>query len=118
MTALSIIKDEGLIENSEKMGKILINGLTKLIKKDGIIKLVRGKGLWVGIVFDSLHPKLKKLSIYDFCGLLKEKGLLVKQTHDIIIRIAPPLIINESQINDVLKIFKEVVEMVETYYMQ
>jgi ornithine--oxo-acid transaminase len=110
MEAVNILKDEGLLENSAKLGKLLGEELNKLVKPDGVVKLVRGRGLLWAIVCDPNHPKMKGITAYQICKNLKEKGMLCKQTHDYIIRLAPPLVITEQQILECVKIIKDVFE--------
>jgi ornithine--oxo-acid transaminase len=70
---------------------------------------VRGKGLLNAIVIDDTgHKDLA----WDICMELSEKGLLAKPTHTNKIRLAPPLIINESQIHDALDIIEQTLESV------
>lgn len=90
MVAMDVIKDEMLIENSEKMGHILRAELSKL--PSSIVKTVRGRGLLDAIVIDS------KYDAWDVCLKLREYGLLAKPTHGDIIRFSPPLTITESEL--------------------
>ncbi|CAG8950929.1 hypothetical protein HYFRA_00003146 [Hymenoscyphus fraxineus] len=103
--ALEIIEEEDLIARSQHLGTILRQGLEDL--KSPMIKLVRGKGLLNAIVID--ESKTGGHSAWDLCMLLKSKGLLAKPTHENIIRLAPPLIISEEQIREVLKIIGEAI---------
>jgi ornithine--oxo-acid transaminase len=95
------------------MGNILISELKKLEGSNRFVQHVRGKGLWAGVVMDPNHKGLKGKSIYEFCGILRDNGLLAKQTHENIIRIAPPLVINESQVFELVNIFKKCTEYIE-----
>ncbi len=90
-TALQVIIDEGMIENAEKMGAVFLNGLKQIVNP--LIKDVRGKGLMLAMEF---YPKAGGARQY--CLKLKEKGLLCKETHDDIIRFAPPLVITQSEV--------------------
>ena len=90
-TALQVIIDEGMIENAEKMGAVFLNGLKQIV--NSLIKDVRGKGLMLAMEF---YPKAGGARQY--CLKLKEKGLLCKETHDDIIRFAPPLVITQSEV--------------------
>ena len=100
IAALKVLVDERLAENAERLGKILLTELKK-IKNDHII-LVRGKGLFCAMV---IKPKNGK-NAWDVCLALKENGLLAKPTHGDIIRFAPPLIINESQLRECIEIIR------------
>ncbi len=101
IAALKVIVDERLAENAERLGKILLSELKK-IKNDHIV-LVRGKGLFCAMV---IKPKNGK-NAWDVCLALKENGLLAKPTHGDIIRFAPPLIINESQLRECIEIIRK-----------
>jgi ornithine--oxo-acid transaminase len=69
------------------------------------IELVRGKGLFCAMVI-----KPGKKNAWDFCLALKENGLLAKPTHDDIIRFAPPLVINEEQLQESIGIIRKMVK--------
>ena len=71
--------------------------------KSDMIETVRGKGLLNAIV---IKPKDGK-SAWDVCVKMKENGLLAKPTHDHIIRFAPPLVINETQLHEAIELIKE-----------
>ena len=101
IAALKVLIDERLADNAERLGKILLSELKK-IKNDHIV-LVRGKGLFCAMV---IKPKNDK-NAWDVCLALKENGLLAKPTHGDIIRFAPPLIINESQLRECIEIIRK-----------
>ena len=103
--ALEIMEEENLTEKAQALGEILRQGLNDL--KSPMIKLVRGKGLLNAIVID--EAKTGGHSAWDLCMLLKSKGLLAKPTHENIIRLAPPLVISEAEIREVLKIIGEAI---------
>uniref|UniRef100_A0A1I7U976 Ornithine aminotransferase n=1 Tax=Caenorhabditis tropicalis TaxID=1561998 RepID=A0A1I7U976_9PELO len=92
IAALQILQDEKLVENSAKMGDLLMNKL-KTLPKD-VVSVVRGKGLFCAIVINS------KYDAWKVCLKLKENGLLAKNTHGDIIRFAPPLCINQKQVEE------------------
>ena len=94
MEALQVVKDEKLAENADKMGELLRDLLSKIDSKR--IKLIRGKGLLNAI--DTIT--MEGVSAWDICMRMKEFGILAKPTHDTIIRLAPPLVINETQIRE------------------
>jgi ornithine--oxo-acid transaminase len=104
ITALKVLIDEDLSANANHLGKILLSEL-KSIKNDHIT-LARGKGLFCAVV---IKPKNGK-DAWDVCLQLLEKGLLAKPTHGDIIRFAPPLIINESQLRECIAIIRSVLE--------
>lgn len=94
MEALKVVKDENLAENAEKMGKLFRERLNNI--NSPFIELVRGKGLLNAVV---ITPYQNGKTAYNICLALKENGLLAKQTHDHIIRFAPPLVITEDQVH-------------------
>ncbi|MBO9540240.1 ornithine--oxo-acid transaminase [bacterium] len=87
--ALSVLTDEGLVENSAKLGNYLMDKLRAI--KSPHIKEVRGRGLLIGI-------ELNKPARV-FCEQLMAEGLLCKETHDTVIRLAPPLIVSQEEID-------------------
>lgn len=90
--ALRVIVEENLIENAATLGDYFMNRLREM--NSPYVAEIRGKGLLIGM-------ELKKDAggARQFCEALKEKGLLCKETHDNIIRFAPPLVINKEEIN-------------------
>jgi ornithine--oxo-acid transaminase len=99
--SLKVLIEEKLIENSRDLGEHLLNKLKEIKSKH--IKEVRGKGLFIGI---ELFPEAN--GARRFCKALMKKGILCKETHDNVIRIAPPLVITKSEIDDALIKIKEV----------
>ena len=97
IAALQVVKDENLVERSQKLGDLLKSELTKLQQEsNGIISEVRGKGLLSAIVID--ESKTNGKTAWDLCLLMKDHGVLAKPTHDNIIRLAPPLVISEEDL--------------------
>lgn len=94
-----------MVERAEKLGHIFRQGLADL--KSPLIQTVRGKGLLNAIVID--ESKTNGHSAWDLCMLMKAKGLLAKPTHENIIRLAPPLVITEEELQQALNIIKEAV---------
>ena len=90
--ALKVLVEEGMIENAEKMGAYFLSELKGLTSP--LIREVRGKGLMIGMEF---HPEAGGARQY--CEKLKEAGMLCKETHDNIIRFAPPLVITKDQVD-------------------
>lgn len=99
--AIDVLVDEKMVERAAEMGKYFMDGI-KAIQSPNI-KLVRGKGLLIGVV---LNESAGKARLYTTA--LKEKGLLCKETHDWIIRFAPPLVITKQEIDQALKTIQEV----------
>ena len=101
ITALSVLKDENMVENAAAMGDHFRNGLEAI--KSPFIETVRGKGLLNAVVIHQTHPE----AAWDLCMELKENGLLAKPTHGNKIRFAPPLTITKSQIEECLDIIAD-----------
>ncbi|MDF1512819.1 MAG: ornithine--oxo-acid transaminase [Anaerolineae bacterium] len=90
--ALKVLIEEGMIENAAAMGTYLMNKLRSI--DSPYIKEIRGKGLLIGM---ELFPEAG--GARRFCEALLDKGLLCKETHKHVIRFAPPLIIQKSDID-------------------
>ncbi len=90
--ALKVIQDENLVENAAKMGEYFMDQLMEIPRRH--VKEVRGKGLLIGI---ELKPEAR--GARRFCETLQQKGILAKETHQHVIRFAPPLIIDEETID-------------------
>lgn len=129
--ALELIQEENMIERAETLGNRFREGLKNI--NSSMITTIRGKGLLNAIVID--EKKTDGHSAWDLCMLFKEKGLLVgralkiahvttlqdtdaegqaKPTHQNIIRLAPPLVITEEEIDSALAIIKEAMEELPT----
>jgi len=94
ITALNVLKDENMCENSRIMGDIFRQGLVSM--KHPSINLVRGKGLFNAVVIKSEEGKP---NAWDVCLAMAERGLLAKPTHGDIIRFSPPLCITKEQVD-------------------
>ena len=99
--SLRVIREEKLVENAAERGQSFMEKLRKVRSRH--IKEVRGRGLLIGI---ELHPEAG--GARRFCEELMKEGLLCKETHDNVIRLAPPLIIREKDLNWALKRIKTV----------
>ena len=103
LEALNILMDENLIQQAQVLGNYFKTELQKI--KTPYIKEIRGKGLLLGIEIDSsLSPR----SAREICLALLSEGLLSKETHGTVIRLAPPLIITQKQVDDAVCILKKV----------
>ena len=101
VAALDVIVEENLADRSLELGKYFIAELKKI--ENPIIKEVRGKGLFIGMeLTEAARP---------YCEALKEKGLLCKETHENVIRFAPPLIIDKMDIDWALEKIREVMSL-------
>jgi ornithine--oxo-acid transaminase len=106
LEALNTLMDEHLIERAESMGKYLIEKLRSI--KSPMIKSIRGKGLLIGMEVDT-----SRVSGRHICEVLADHGILTKETHETVIRFAPPLIIDEYQIDWAVKQISEAFELLE-----
>jgi ornithine--oxo-acid transaminase len=86
--ALDVIVDEGLPARSARLGRRLLQALREI--KSPVVRDVRGRGLWVGVELT--------VPARPYCEALKEEGLLCKDTRGTVLRLAPPLIISESDL--------------------
>ena len=96
--AVQTLVEEGMIDNSEKMGELLKSELGKL--DQSMFKEIRGRGLFVGV---ELRSDLN-VDGNHFAKILCKEGLLTKATHDSTIRLAPPLVINEEEVRQAVEI--------------
>lgn len=121
--ALEIIRDENMVSRAQEMGELFRKGIERI--DNTMIKTVRGKGLFNAVVID--ETKTGGHSAWDLCMLMKERGLLVgralkiahlessgdadglkaKPTHENIIRLTPPLVITEEEIQRALRIIDD-----------
>ena len=101
MAALNVIKDEKLAENAGKMGIIFREKLQSYINGSKIVEKIRGKGLLNAII---INDEENSDIAWNICLKMAQNGLLAKPTHGNIIRFAPPLIIDEEQLNDCIDI--------------
>jgi len=89
IAALDVIEEEKLVDRSLKLGNYFVERLKEI--NNPIIKQIRGRGLFIGV--ELTEPARS------YCEKLKENGLLCKETHDTVIRFAPPLVINEEELD-------------------
>ena len=109
--ALKVLKEEHLMVNARKLGKIFRQSIQEYISTSKIVSKVRGKGLLNAMVIDSE----KRVSLaWDICIKLKDNGLLAKPTHGNIIRFAPPLVITKKQLHDAIEIIINTLREFET----
>jgi ornithine--oxo-acid transaminase len=92
LAALQVIEDEKLVERSARLGARLMEGVRAI--QSPLIREVRGKGLWIGIEIDPAHG-----DAHELCLRLMDRGVLTKETHETVIRLAPPLVIEEREID-------------------
>jgi ornithine--oxo-acid transaminase len=106
MAALDVVREEGLIENADRLGKLFRSEMQRIVDSTDLIVKVRGKGLLNAIVVND-GPESK--TAWNLCVQLKENGLLAKPTHGNIIRFAPPLVMNEEQLLDCVAIIEKTI---------
>ncbi|PAV29233.1 ornithine--oxo-acid transaminase [Virgibacillus profundi] len=100
VASLEVLEEENLADRSLELGNYMMDELRKI--DNPIIEEVRGKGLFVGVeLTESARP---------YCEQLKEKGLLCKETHENVIRFAPPLIIEKDDLDWAIDQIKEVLK--------
>lgn len=104
IAALEVIKEENLAENAERLGIILRKGLNEIAERNNLITLVRGKGLLNAIVINCGEDS--DLA-WEICLRFRDNGLLAKPTHGNKIRLAPPLVMTEAQIQECLEIIEK-----------
>lgn len=100
-TALKVIIEENLIENSMKMGEYFCEQLQEMPQKN--IREIRARGLLIGV-----EMKKESGNARTYCEALQKQGILAKETHDTTIRFAPPLIIDRDTIDWALPRIKKV----------
>ena len=98
--SLKVLIDEQLVQRSEELGTYFVDKL-RSISSPHVVE-VRGRGLWIGFVLDT--------KARPYCEALKAEGILCKETHDNVIRFAPPLVITKEEIDWAFDRIKSVVE--------
>src|SRR5215472_3126702 len=101
LEALHVIRDEELVEKSRVLGAHMLERLRAI--DSPVLKAVRGRGLWAGAEID---PAIA--SAREACERLLEKGVLSKETHHTVVRLAPPLVITRADLDWALDCFEEV----------
>lgn len=102
--SLRVILEENLIENSSMMGQYFMEQLEEIPSPH--VKEVRGKGLLIGVELKKSAGGARR-----FCVALQEKGILAKETHENVIRFAPPLLIDKKTIDWAIPIIREVLNL-------
>ncbi len=101
--SLEVIEEEGLIQRSYELGEYFMQKLRAIDSPH--IRLVRGRGLWIGFVLDT--------KARPYCEKLMGEGILCKETHDNIIRFAPPLVITKEEIDWAVERIEKVVKSLD-----
>ncbi|WP_042224601.1 ornithine--oxo-acid transaminase [Oceanobacillus manasiensis] len=100
LASLEVLEEENLADRSLELGNYMMDELKSI--QNPLIKEVRGKGLFIGVeLTESARP---------YCEELKEKGLLCKETHENVIRFAPPLTIKQEDLDWAIGHIKEVLK--------
>jgi ornithine--oxo-acid transaminase len=99
-TALRVLLEERMVERSAELGGYFLEKLKTI--RSPHLKEVRGRGLWIGIELD--------VPARPYCEALKQEGILCKETHDHVIRVAPPLVIKREEIDWAVDRIKKVIE--------
>ncbi len=103
LAALDVLVKEKLIDKSRKLGDYFIKRLRAI--KSPHVKEVRGKGLWIGFVLDT--------KARPYCEALMKEGILCKETHENVIRFAPPLVITKKEIDWAMTRIEKVVQRLD-----
>jgi ornithine--oxo-acid transaminase len=99
-----VIKEERLAERAEELGAYFVDQLAEIPSPH--VKEVRGRGLLIGV---ELKPEAK--GARRFCEALQSKSILAKETHENVIRFAPPLVIDKDTIDWALPFIRDVLNM-------
>ena len=103
LEALRVLEEEKLVERSANLGRLLKDKLAEI--NSPLITDVRGEGLWVGV---EINPE--KGSARDIVMALMARGILSKETHETVIRFAPPFVITEDELLWAVEQFKDVLD--------
>ena len=106
IAALKVVEDENLAENAHKLGVLFRAEIQKLVATSDLVKQVRGKGLLNAII---INDSQESSTAWDICIKLRDNGLLAKPTHGNIIRFAPPLVMNETQLLECVAIIRKTI---------
>jgi ornithine--oxo-acid transaminase len=105
-TALKVIVEEKLAQRSDELGRYFLEKLLSLRSKH--VKEIRGRGLFIGV---ELKPEAR--GARRFCEALRNEGMLCKETHEHVIRFAPPLVITKEELDWAFERIKKVLETME-----
>jgi ornithine--oxo-acid transaminase len=102
---LDVLKEEKIVERSHRLGEVLLKALQTI--KNPLIKSVRGRGLWIGVEMDTSKFPARRI-----CQRMMELGVLAKETHETVIRFAPPLIIEEQDLHFAVEQFSQALKSI------
>jgi ornithine--oxo-acid transaminase len=103
-TALQVIRDENLVENSARLGEYFYEQLSEVPSPH--VKEVRGRGLFIGVELKPSAGGARR-----FCEALQDRGILCKETHETVIRFAPPLVIDKETLDWAIPHIRDVLNM-------
>jgi N-dimethylarginine dimethylaminohydrolase len=105
LEALQVIEDENLVARSAVLGDYLMARLREVMRiSGGLIREVRGRGLWIGVDIEPAYASAREL-----VERMAAQGVLSKETHETVIRFAPPLTITQAMIERAVEIFRQVI---------
>lgn len=110
LEALKVLEDEGLTERSRVLGDKLKRDLQAM--NSPLMTEVRGSGLWVGVEIDPKYCSARLV-----CERLMARGILSKETHETVVRFAPPLVISEEDLDWAIDQFRDVVRELEAEFL-
>ena len=94
LTTLNVIEDEKLRENAQKMGDLIVANLKKELANEKGVQIIRNAGLMIGVELDRPCAELVKTAL--------EAKLLINVTAEKVVRLLPPLVINEAEANELV----------------
>ncbi|HFE39254.1 MAG TPA: ornithine--oxo-acid transaminase [Gammaproteobacteria bacterium] len=103
LEALNLIIEESFPQTAEQLGNYFMRELTRL--NNPLIKEIRGKGLLIGVEIEKKHATARQV-----CEVLMKNGLLTKETHETVVRFAPPLVITRKELDEAITIIKSSLE--------
>ena len=106
LEALKVVQDEDLATNAYRLGNFFRDEMNQLKKECNLVKEVRGKGLLNAV---EINDSPESSTAWNICVQMKDNGLLAKPTHGNVIRFAPPLVINEEQLQECVDIIKKTI---------
>ena len=106
IAALEVVSEENLATNAHELGMIFRAEIADFAEENDLVKSVRGKGLLNAIL---INDSEESSTAWDICIKLRDNGLLAKPTHGNIIRFAPPLVINKTQLMECISIIKKTI---------
>ncbi len=106
LEALNILMEDQLAQNSARMGAYLLEELRKI--DSPVVREVRGRGLFIGMEIDPEFATARAI-----CEALMSRGLLSKETHETVVRLAPPLVIGKAELDWAVRQICEVIDEID-----